>query len=210
MNDEIEYYVIPDIHGMGSLLEKTLKVIYNEQPEGGKIIFLGDYIDRGTENVKVLDIVMNPPENWEFITLKGNHESMLVEEHVYDGHAVLELMNSGRIYEFIDWMRELPIFHKEGKYVFAHAFYDTDLESSAQEENEVVWRRMSDSENWDPNYTGQVLIHGHTPKVNGPLTAINRINMDVGAFHTEKMLIARKMKEGYAETYGFKFEFVNE
>jgi len=39
-----QYYVIPDIHGMSGLLRDALSTIYAENPDGGKIIFLDDYI----------------------------------------------------------------------------------------------------------------------------------------------------------------------
>jgi len=74
----MKYYVFPDIHGRNDLLQAALSFVYEQNPNGGKIVFLGDYIDRGSDNVGVLETVMNPPEGWEFVTLKGNHESMFV------------------------------------------------------------------------------------------------------------------------------------
>ena len=70
---EQRYYCFPDIHGCSSLLNQALSFVYKENPNGGKIIFLGDYIDRGPDNLGVLQTVMHPPENWEFVTLLGNH-----------------------------------------------------------------------------------------------------------------------------------------
>ena len=74
----MRYYVIADIHGEAELLRKALTSLYEWNPKGGKIIFLGDYIDRGPDAKGVCDIVMNPPEGWEFIALMGNHEEMFV------------------------------------------------------------------------------------------------------------------------------------
>ena len=48
----MNYYAIPDIHGQNDLLQKALAFIYGKNPNGCKIIFLGDYIDRGTENAQ--------------------------------------------------------------------------------------------------------------------------------------------------------------
>jgi serine/threonine protein phosphatase 1 len=44
------YYCFPDIHGCNSVLKTALQTVYDCNPEGGKIIFLGDYIDRGPDN----------------------------------------------------------------------------------------------------------------------------------------------------------------
>jgi len=76
------YYAFPDIHGRKDLLRKALEFVYDANPEGDKIIFLGDYIDRGPDNYGVLKTVMNPPENWEFITLLGNHEEMFIDAYI--------------------------------------------------------------------------------------------------------------------------------
>src|SRR6056297_1743724 len=90
------YYCIPDIHGVHNLLQKALNFIYDKNPNGGKIVFLGDYIDRGPDNLGVLDTVMNPPAYWNFICLKGNHESIFVDSYMnrskfYDMHAAIEI-----------------------------------------------------------------------------------------------------------------------
>ena len=43
------YYVIPDIHGQYEKLNKLLnKIIDHKQPDD-KIVFLGDYVDRGKD-----------------------------------------------------------------------------------------------------------------------------------------------------------------
>ncbi len=61
---EQRYYCFPDIHGCNEVLKQALAFVYSQNPNGGKIIFLGDYIDRGPDNYGVLETVMNPPANW--------------------------------------------------------------------------------------------------------------------------------------------------
>ena len=65
------YYCIPDLHGRKDLLDKALEALYEQNPNGGKIVFLGDYIDRGDDSLGVVRTVMNPPEGWEFVCLMG-------------------------------------------------------------------------------------------------------------------------------------------
>lgn len=82
-------YAISDIHGCDKALEKALvsNDIIKKISEGSKIIFLGDYIDRGPDSFKVLERIWHLQEEFgseNVIVLKGNHEdwflSFLFEE----------------------------------------------------------------------------------------------------------------------------------
>jgi serine/threonine protein phosphatase 1 len=190
------YYVIPDLHGRYDLLKQALDRIYSDHPEGGKIVFLGDYIDRGPQNVDVLLTVMNPPDNWEFITLKGNHEQMFhsafdLQSDYYDYEAAKEIKNDPRL-ELRDaakWMEKLPIVHIVGDNIFAHAFYDPFRSPEDQHEQSVVWNRYNDSEPFGIG-DGKFLTHGHTPRMNGPIMSPNRCNLDCGAVFYDRLVVA--------------------
>jgi serine/threonine protein phosphatase 1 len=205
------YYVIPDIHGMFGLLRDALATIYSVNPNGGKIIFLGDYIDRGPNNRGVLKTVMNPPENWEFICLKGNHEVMFVDAymnktHFYDVDAAIDICGNPNVktydglYDAIDpeivkWMDNLKLFHIEDQNVFAHAYYSDQTPPEEQGESQVVWQRMSDFETYHNDRQGFYLVHGHTPRKHGPVTAPNRLNLDAGAVFYKRLVVAKFEKE---------------
>ena len=67
-------YIIPDIHGRLDLLSNALDVISHIAP-AAKIIFLGDYIDRGPQSAEVIATVRGGVEGGKpWIALKGNHE----------------------------------------------------------------------------------------------------------------------------------------
>lgn len=77
-------YVIPDIHGMYNQLELILSRILplrKTDKHTDRLIFLGDYIDRGELSHKVIDTVLkiktDAPD--QIITLLGNHELMIQE-----------------------------------------------------------------------------------------------------------------------------------
>lgn len=78
-------YAIGDVHGRFDLLQKLMGLIETdraERPEytNAKIIFLGDYLDRGLQSKEVLDWLINVDIDWaEVVTLKGNHEAMALE-----------------------------------------------------------------------------------------------------------------------------------
>lgn len=75
-------YVIGDIHGCAHLLVQLLEQIQQDaQDYSGTIIeiFLGDYVDRGPDSKRVLEILRKPPQSGnERICLKGNHEEALL------------------------------------------------------------------------------------------------------------------------------------
>lgn len=209
---EQKYYCFPDIHGCDDLLQKALQYVYNENPDGGKIIFLGDYIDRGPDNWSVLETVMNPPDNWEFVCLLGNHELMFVESYMdgtqfYDvkaaqdiaGYAQDEFVIHDHIHQrinrsVVEWMSDLKLFHIEDQNVFAHAFYDDDKSPQDQIASDCVWTRMDDWMKFHNTNQGLYLTHGHTPRKHGPVKSPNRTNLDCGAVFYGRFVIAEYRK----------------
>lgn len=68
-------FAIGDIHGSYHLLEKILTFW---EPENEQLVFLGDYIDRGKDSLKVLRKVMELSKHYKVITLSGNHEQIFL------------------------------------------------------------------------------------------------------------------------------------
>lgn len=67
-------YAVGDVHGC---LDKLLRLldILNYDPAGDRLIFLGDYIDRGPDSKGVVDLLLRlQHENANNIFLMGNHE----------------------------------------------------------------------------------------------------------------------------------------
>jgi protein phosphatase len=71
--------VVGDIHGDYSSLNKVL-ALSHEKCSDCVVIFLGDYVDRGTEQLEVLlklmELKLQEPER--FILLRGNHETLTI------------------------------------------------------------------------------------------------------------------------------------
>lgn len=89
-------YVIPDIHGQYHQLELILSRILPLRSIAGvrdKIIFLGDYIDRGQHSPEVLDRIIDLERDYpgQVIPIMGNHELMLLDvindENNADAHS---------------------------------------------------------------------------------------------------------------------------
>ncbi|MED3661423.1 metallophosphoesterase family protein [Ureibacillus sp. FSL K6-8385] len=68
-------FAIGDIHGSYHLLDKILNY-WN--PEEELLVFLGDYIDRGRDSLRVLRKVMELSEKHKVVTLSGNHEQIFM------------------------------------------------------------------------------------------------------------------------------------
>ncbi len=68
-------FAIGDIHGSYELLESLLQ-FWNHEEE--QLVFLGDYIDRGPDSLKVLQKIIQLTKTFGAITLCGNHEQLFL------------------------------------------------------------------------------------------------------------------------------------
>ncbi len=77
-------YAIGDIHGRSDLLDELLEKIAGDDRARGsasskRLIFLGDYVDRGPDSKGAVARVKAMKESDDHVTcLKGNHEEMLI------------------------------------------------------------------------------------------------------------------------------------
>ena len=68
-------YALGDIHGQFEMLQYAHRLIEKDGGDDCKIVFVGDYTDRGLQSKQVLDLLIqgqNEGRNWVF--LKGNHD----------------------------------------------------------------------------------------------------------------------------------------
>ena len=80
LNNTMRYYVLSDIHGFCSLLQRTLRESgYFDDPEEKKILLLGDLFDRGKEAAELQDYILELMEEDRVILIKGNHEDLFQE-----------------------------------------------------------------------------------------------------------------------------------
>ena len=196
-------FVVPDIHGMFDLMMKGMHAIdkYSET-KNPKIIFLGDYIDRGEKSADVVSFVRSGIESGApWVALKGNHEDFMASA-ICDGdqnYGYSWMQNGGaeciasyygdmeRLEDDARWMKSLPIFHKDAHRVYVHAYapHNDPIESAM--EHDVLWTRYPKGA--DVGCMGLHVVHGHTPQVNGPELLNNRTNLDCGAVFTGRLVI---------------------
>lgn len=193
-------YAIPDLHGRYDLMRMALDKIEAGNPAGGKVVFLGDYIDRGPDSRKIIETLMaGPPEHWEWVCLKGNHEDMMVgtlggpDEYWWRANGGNETMASyGDVpppQEHLDWCQSLPMIHDDGKRVFVHAAIDSTKPVHEQNEAVLLWKRYNPP-NADEPFPSRHIVHGHTPERSGPMLYPSRTNLDAGAVFTGNLAIA--------------------
>lgn len=81
------YYIFPDIHGQYEKLEPMLRACGFTPYRGSwrnphaKALFLGDFVDRGPENGKVLKTVRAMIDSGDALAVMGNHELNAIMYH---------------------------------------------------------------------------------------------------------------------------------
>ncbi|MEH6387773.1 MAG: metallophosphoesterase [Pseudomonas profundi] len=150
MNGLQPYDVIGDIHGHASKLWELLEQLgYKKQ--GGiyrhpsrQVLFLGDFIDRGPQQLAVLETVRDMVENGQARSVMGNHEfnaigwmshdsqGRVLRQHSsknYDQHkAFLDAVGEGSAAhrEWIGWFKTLPLWMELPELQIVHACWSPD------------------------------------------------------------------------------------
>ena len=212
--DGIRVYAIGDIHGRADLLTAMLAAIDADCPvdTDTRVIFLGDYVDRGMQSRDVLERLGAGSQKWMYVM--GNHEAMMLDALSDGGDLGLWLANGGfetlfsygvdargilrahgedevraRALEAIPaahfaFLNTLRMSVEIGDYYFCHAGVRPFVPLNRQERDDLLWIReeFTHSTVWH----SKRVVHGHTPV---PTVEIlpNRINVDTGAFLTNRL-----------------------
>ncbi len=142
------YDLIGDIHGHADHLEALLLKMGYTIKNGSyahpdrKVLFVGDYIDRGPKIRKTLKIVRRMVESGNAIALMGNHEYNAICFHYPEsegGHlrkheikniiqhfkTLKQFENRQDTYnEYIDWFKTLPLYYETEHFRAVHACWD--------------------------------------------------------------------------------------
>jgi serine/threonine protein phosphatase 1 len=201
-------YAVGDIHGRFDLLELALREIARHaNGEPHRVVFLGDYIDRGPDSRKVVERLMEMQRAGAAVCLKGNHEDLMVRALTEPGRAAfwrwcdnggLQTLRSYGAPEDIDardvvprehvrWMAGLPLTTSDGQRVYVHAGLAPKTAFHRQSETTCLWIRerflRARAKDFDMH-----VVHGHTPLWEGkpdpsrPELLPHRTNLDTGAF----------------------------
>ncbi|AKR54672.1 serine/threonine protein phosphatase [Youhaiella tibetensis] len=198
-------FVVADLHGRLDVLEAALARIEERSPEGGKVVFTGDYIDRGPQSREVIErLRAGPKPGWRWVILKGNHEDMMVrsrlrpagDRSVRDderwlangGTETLDSYNGDIPHSHLTWARDLPSIHRDKHRIYVHAGVDPQVPLSGHDDSILLWLRYPAGK--DVQYPGGLhTVHGHTPNPEGPELYKGRTNLDTLAVRTGRLVV---------------------
>jgi len=194
-------FIIGDIHGCLDMLKRLMdKIAWS--PDKDRLIFLGDYIDRGEDPKGVVDYILGFMEQSSRVEcLKGNHEAMLLDfltgrdRFMFIINGGWKTLESYGMYESEEGGSAIPAEHRAfyeslklyielEDYYVVHAGFKPGLALKKQTEDEMLWIRKSFvSSDFD---FGKKIIFGHTP-FKEPLVMKNKIGLDTGAVYGNRL-----------------------
>lgn len=200
MNSE-KTFIIGDIHGCLGMLERLLQKI-PWRAERDRLIFLGDYVDRGEDSRGVIDLLLQIAAASSRVNfLIGNHESIFLDYLttgnitpflLNGGHRTLESYRTGAAKrgkveipeEHISFLKDLEQWIELDDYYVVHAGFRPGVSPERQGLDDLIWIRdifiFSDYD------FGKKVIFGHTP-FSEPLLMENKIGLDTGAVYGNKL-----------------------
>lgn len=216
----IRIYAISDIHGCADLLQQMFTVIDRDLTTIGSRraihVFLGDYIDRGPDSNRTIELLIERGMKHESVFLKGNHETFLLDVlnapsqlQNWKQYGGLQTLASYGLSPSLNpdpaeqdqlirqlsqaipvrqqyFLRSLRARFVCGDYFFVHAGVKPGVALARQQEQDMLWIREEFLES-NQNF-GKYIVHGHTP-VQQPDIRPNRINIDTGAYATGNLTL---------------------
>ena len=173
-------YAIGDIHGCLNALKTVLAV--SAVREGDTIVFLGDYIDRGLDSKGVIEWIIALRQSYKLITLRGNHEIMMMESRrnkrsmlAWLGFGGEQTLDSYGIGDDPEWVRRVPpshwdfleqtqAYYEDETDIFVHAGLYPWSAVSQQRDDDIYWKKY-----YDPveHCSAKRVICGHTARKDG-------------------------------------------
>ncbi|WP_005032748.1 polynucleotide kinase-phosphatase [Holophaga foetida] len=217
--------IIGDVHGcyeelclllerLGYSLEETPEGPCASHPEGRKVIFLGDIVDRGPRIMDALKLVMNMVAAGRAFMVPGNHEAKLLKKlqgrqvtlthGLADTVAQLEQADPAfleAVRKFIDGLIGHFVLDG-GKLVVAHAGMKAEMQGRAsgaarifalygESTGETDEYGLPVRYDWAADYRGKAMVvYGHTP-VPEPEWLNNTLCLDTGCVFGGKLTALR-------------------
>lgn len=194
---EQKFIAIGDIHGCSQSIVALLEKLQDHDDR--KIIFVGDYIDRGPDSKKVVDHLLEFKQDHDCVFLRGNHEQMLLDAYEHN-NLDLWLMNGGKstlesygaTYDnltlpegHIDFYHSTKMYYDTDDFFFVHAGLSpaktiADAVEDEAEVKEFLWERShlnAFETAWE-----KTVVFGHTPRPH-PIRKDKMIGIDTGCVY---------------------------
>ncbi len=194
-------YAIGDIHGRRDLLDSLLDQIELDaaaRRRVAKIVFCGDYVDRGPDFRGVIEKLIAGPRRPcdQFVCLAGNHDHLFVRAVTTDQQlpdwawslflgtlASYDLggkPDNAALRRHADFLSALPLTHDDGERLFVHAGIRPGVPLEEQVDEDLTWIREEFL--YYPHPLPRLVVHGHTIMGDQPVVTRNRVSIDTGAF----------------------------
>ena len=214
---DLRIYAIGDVHGHADLLGKLATQIAADlasKPVAEFVtVLIGDYIDRGPASSAVIERLLRRDFPTPIITLRGNHEQMLldgladsqelknwlfnggvetltsygighVDRQDSDAERLRRTLLDALPASHLDFLHATELSRAIDGYFFCHAGIQPGVALSQQSPDVLMWIRAPFHLSKADH--GKVVVHGHTP-VRKPESLPNRINIDTGAFKSGRL-----------------------
>lgn len=217
--------IVGDVHGcLDELLELMGSLGYAVQkedgefrvavPEGRKLAFVGDLVDRGPATNEVLRLAMTMVKAGQAYCVPGNHDAKLLRalkgRDVKITHGLAESLEQlagesaefrAEVVRFLDDLVSHYVFD-DGKLVVAHAGLKESMQgrgSAAVREFALYGETTGETDdfglpiryNWAADYRGRAMVvYGHTP-VPEPVWLNNTVNLDTGCVYGGRLTALR-------------------
>ncbi len=179
--------LIGDVHGHADELVARLSAMGYQRgekgfahPAGRRVVFLGDFIDRGPQVERVLKIVRAMVDAGQAVAVIGNHEFNAIAYHTPDPdqpggflrphteknrkqhRATLDQLGS-TLGGWVDWFRTLPPYREVGAVRAVHACWDDEAIATSGEAFDAAggWSQalmVRASRKHDPLYAATELV----------------------------------------------------
>ncbi len=169
---------IGDIHGcLKPLVEMADFVGFTPQDT---IITLGDYVDRGPHSKGVVDFLIELQQSHHLISLKGNHEVLMLEalnddnkmeqwlRPAFGGGPTLmsyDAISTHKIpEEHLSFLSKAMRFYETPSHIFVHGGIEPNLDLLDQSDATVFWKRFDQPQR---HYSGKRMVCGHSSQSRG-------------------------------------------
>jgi serine/threonine protein phosphatase 1 len=186
------HLAIGDIHGCIRALTTLIDAV--ELHASDTLITLGDYVDRGPDVSAVVNFIMALRNEYQVVTLRGNHEIMMLDARdkkswfkpwlSYGGEATLQSYGGSFAdvpESHFDFLENDLVSHYEcDTHFFVHANADADIALDDQSDAARYWRKYNDP---PPHCSGKIMVCGHTAQLSGlPRSNAHSVCIDTWAY----------------------------
>jgi serine/threonine protein phosphatase 1 len=191
---------IGDIHGCLRAFDSLLEQV--EPQHDDLVVTLGDYVDRGPESKGVLDRLVALQGRTRLVSLKGNHDLMMLAAREdleqfnewlgCGGKQTLEAYRASENWE--TFAQTIPArhwhflqddcvpCHETDTHFFVHANVHSELALNEQPDYMLYWETLEAAE-WRPHESGKTMICGHSVQRTGrPLVLDHAVCIDTWVY----------------------------